>query len=72
MAVTLTKKRSIIMKAFTMDDSALMQERIIDMLSEHPRIEITGQIENAHESINSIRKLKPNAVILDIRMPRGS
>ena len=60
------------MKVFIVDDSALVRERLIDMISEHPGIEITGQAENAQESINSIRKLKPDAVILDIRMPGGN
>jgi len=60
------------MKVFIVDDSALVRERIIAMISEHPGIEITGQAKNAQEGINSIRKLKPDAVILDIRMPGGN
>jgi DNA-binding NarL/FixJ family response regulator len=60
------------MKVFIVDDSALVRERIITMISEHPGIEITGQAENAQEAINSIRKLKPDVAILDIRMPGGN
>ncbi len=60
------------MKVFIVDDSALVRERIIAMISEHPGIEITGQAENAQEAINSIRKLKPDVAILDIRMPGGN
>lgn len=60
------------MKVFIVDDSALVRERIITMISEHPGIEITGQAENALEGIDSIRKLKPDVVILDIRMPGGN
>lgn len=60
------------MKVFIVDDSALVRERIIAMISEHQGIEITGQAENALEGINSIRKLKPDVVILDIRMPGGN
>ncbi len=60
------------MKVFIVDDSALVRERIMAMISEHPGIEIIGQAENAQEGINSIRKLKPDAVILDIRMPGGN
>ena len=55
-----------------MDDSALVRERIITMISEHPGIEIIGQAENALEGIDSIRKQKPDVVILDIRMPGGN
>ena len=60
------------MKIFIVDDSALVRERIIAMISEHPGIEITGQAKNAQEGINSILKLKPDVVILDIRMPGGN
>ncbi len=60
------------MKVFIVDDSALVRERIIAMISEHPGIEIIGQAKNAQESINSILKLKPDVVILDIRMPGGN
>ena len=60
------------MKVFIVDDSALVRERLIALISEYPEIEITGQAENAQEAINSIRKLKPDVVILDIRMPGGN
>ncbi len=60
------------MKVFIVDDSALVRERIIAMISEDPGIEITGQAKNAQEGINSILKLKPDVVILDIRMPGGN
>ncbi len=60
------------MKIFIVDDSALVRERIIAMISENPGIEITGQAKNAQEGINSIIKLKPDVVILDIRMPGGN
>ncbi len=60
------------MKVFIVDDSALVRERIIAMISENPGLEITGQAKNAQEGINSILKLKPDVVILDIRMPGGN
>ncbi len=60
------------MKVFIVDDSALVRERIIAMISENPGIEIIGQAKNAQEGINSILKLKPDVVILDIRMPGGN
>jgi len=47
MSVVMTKKRGVIMKVFIVDDSALVRERIIAMISEYPGIEITGQAKNA-------------------------
>ena len=60
------------MKVVIADDSEVVRERIIAMLSELPGIEIVGQAQDVPKAINSIQKLQPDAVILDIRMPGGS
>ncbi len=60
------------MKVFIADDSAVVLERLVEMLSELSGIEIVGQARGGLEAINAITKLKPDAVILDIRMPDGS
>jgi DNA-binding NarL/FixJ family response regulator len=60
------------MKVFIVDDSAVVRERLIGMLTELPEIEIAGQAKNAPDAIKSIRKLKPDITILDIRMPGGN
>ena len=60
------------MKVFIADDSAVVRERLIEMISELPGIEIIGQAQNGSQATNAIMKLKPDVVILDIRMPCGS
>jgi DNA-binding NarL/FixJ family response regulator len=60
------------MKVFIADDSALLRERLIDMLSELEGIEIVGQAQDSLSAVRSIHKLKPDVVILDIWMPGGS
>jgi len=60
------------MKVLIVDDSHLLRERLTVMISELPEIEIIGQAENAQNAINSIRILKPDVTILDIRMPGGN
>jgi DNA-binding NarL/FixJ family response regulator len=60
------------MKVFIADDSALMRERLAAMLSELPDLDIVGQAGNGIDAITSIRTLLPDAVILDIRMPKKS
>lgn len=68
-----SKKRGwSVMKVLIVDDSILMRERLTAMISELPEIEVIGQAENAENAINSIRILKPDVTILDIRMPGGS
>jgi DNA-binding NarL/FixJ family response regulator len=58
-------------KVFVADDSPMVRERLISLLGELPNVEIVGQTGAALEAIDSIRRLKPNAVVLDISMPGG-
>ena len=57
---------------FIADDSLVVREHLVTMLDELPRIVIVGQAENVAEAINGILELRPDIVILDIRMPGGS
>jgi DNA-binding NarL/FixJ family response regulator len=60
------------MKVFIADDSPIVYERLIAMLSNLKEIETIGQAHDVSGAINSIEELKPDAVILDIQMPGGS
>ncbi|HYV32383.1 MAG TPA: response regulator transcription factor [Candidatus Binatia bacterium] len=55
-----------------MDDSPVVRDRLVTMISELPNVEVIGQADIAFEAINSIRKLRPSVVVLDISMPGGS
>jgi DNA-binding NarL/FixJ family response regulator len=60
------------MEVFIVDDSAIIRERLKNMLLEIPDVRIAGEAKAANEAIRSIKKLKPDAVILDLRMPGGN
>jgi DNA-binding NarL/FixJ family response regulator len=60
------------LKIFIADDSAIVRERLVTMLTELNGVEIVGQAETVSEAIAAIDNLKPDVVILDIRMPGGS
>ena len=57
------------MRLFIADDSEILRTRLIEMLSELKDIEIIGHAEDSHEAVEVVERLKPNVVILDIRMP---
>jgi len=59
-------------KVFIADDSLIVREHLVTMFSELAGIEIVGQAEHVTEAISAIRSLRPDVVILDIRMPGGS
>jgi DNA-binding NarL/FixJ family response regulator len=65
-------KRDTPKKVFIVDDSPIVRERLISLLSELPGVDIVGEAETAFEAIQSIRRLRPAVVILDISMPGGS
>jgi DNA-binding NarL/FixJ family response regulator len=58
-------------KVFVADDSPSVRERLISLLRELPNVEVVGETGAAVEAIDSIRRLKPTAVVLDISMPGG-
>jgi DNA-binding NarL/FixJ family response regulator len=60
------------MRVLIVDDSKVIQERLIAILSELKGVEVVGQSEDPTEALEAIQTLKPDAVILDIRMPGGS
>ena len=59
-------------RVFIVDDSAIIQKRLIEMFSEFEDIQVVGQAEDVTTAIDSIRELKPDMVILDIRIRGGS
>ena len=60
------------MKIIIADDSELIHERLTAMISELPEFEIVGQARDGGAAIELIRNRKPDVVVLDIRMPKGS
>lgn len=60
------------MKVLIADDSEAVRERLSEMISDIPGAEISGQAKDGQEAIRLIEEIKPDAVVLDIRMPKGS
>ena len=56
------------MKCFVVDDSELVVERVRALLSNIEGLEFIGQAANANDAVEAILRLKPDVVILDIRL----
>jgi DNA-binding NarL/FixJ family response regulator len=60
------------MRIIIADDSAIMREHLADALSGLENIEIIGSANSGSQALESIRKLKPDVAVLDIKMQSGS
>lgn len=56
-------------EVFIVDDSEQIRERLITLLTESARIHIAGQAGRGRQALEAIGRLKPDTVILDIRLP---
>jgi DNA-binding NarL/FixJ family response regulator len=59
-------------KVFVADDSIVLRERVLEMLRDIPGVQVLGCAEDGLHAIDCIRQLRPDAVVLDIQMPRGT
>lgn len=59
----------VIMRVLLADDSDLILVRLQESLSVCKGLEIVGVTKNGTEALESIRILKPDVAVLDIRMP---
>ena len=57
------------MKVLIVDDSKAVCNGLQQMLTAIPGVKISGQAHNGKDAITSITELKPDVVILDIRLP---
>jgi len=57
---------------FVVDDSELLRVRLIGMLAEIERVLVVGEAADRDQAVAKILCLKPDVVILDIRLENGS
>lgn len=60
------------LKIILVDDHELVRVGLRSLLVRHPEFTVIGEASNASEAIEQARKLKPDIVVMDIRMPGKS
>jgi DNA-binding NarL/FixJ family response regulator len=56
-------------RVYLVDDSELVRRRLVDMLSELEDVDIVGQTGDPNEAEAEIRRLSPDVVVMDIKLP---
>jgi DNA-binding NarL/FixJ family response regulator len=51
------------------DDDDLMRAGLVELLSGEPEIEIVGEASTGREAVERARRLTPDVVLMDVRMP---
>jgi len=57
------------LKTLVADDSSIVRERFVEMLSRIKNVEVVGQSCNGKEALDMILDLRPDVALLDINMP---
>jgi DNA-binding NarL/FixJ family response regulator len=64
--------RGLPLKVFIADDSPPVAEMLTELISEPGRIEVVGVGDTESATMESIRRLKPDVVVLDLQLKTGS
>lgn len=59
-------------RVLLVDDSELVRLGLTTMLAAYPQVSIVGQADSVHTGLQEIRSVRPEVVLLDIRLPDGS
>ncbi len=57
------------MRVLVVDDEPIARRRLVRMLQRLPNVEVAGQASDGVEALGRIDELRPDLVLLDIRMP---
>jgi DNA-binding NarL/FixJ family response regulator len=58
-------------RVFLVDDHDLVREGIRALLEQDPEIEVVGEAGDGQEAIRAVGQVKPDVVLMDIRLPGG-
>lgn len=58
-------------RVLLVDDHALVRLGLMTLINDRPDMEVVGEASTAPEALQSVEQLRPDVVLMDIRMPGG-
>ena len=58
-------------RAVIADDEQVAREAVITLLADQPAVEVVGQAASGEETVDVVRRLRPDLLFLDVQMPAG-
>ncbi len=59
-------------KILIVDDHPMMREGLRGTINHEPDMMVCGEVENAHQAVEAVQKLKPDLVLTDVTLPGKS
>jgi DNA-binding NarL/FixJ family response regulator len=56
-------------RVMVVDDQALFREALVALLAVQAGIEVVGEAANGQEAVEAVARLRPDVVLMDLRMP---
>jgi len=72
MSVKATQRGRTRKRILVVDDHPILREGLLQSINREPDLMVCGEAEDAHQTLETIRKLKPDLVLVDIGLPGKS
>jgi two-component system response regulator DevR len=60
------------MKVYVVEDSPIIQERLVAMLRDIPRVEVVGVADSRDQALAGIAQNQPDVAVVDLRLRSGN
>jgi two-component system LytT family response regulator len=57
-------------RVLIVDDEPLARERVRNLLKQEPDVEVVGECSDGEEAVETVRRLNPDLLFLDVQMPK--